>query len=131
MFNSVTLVGNLSTDITMRQAGEQTTGSFKLAVNRPGKDKGADFVWVKTWNGTADACKKFIGKGSRVLVNGSIRTNRVENSDGSYTEYVEVNARSVQFLDSKRDSDAPEAVETTAPEPQAEPEAPASDDIPF
>lgn len=138
--NQVILIGNLTTDVTTRPAGEQTTASFKLAVNRPGKDKGADFVWVKTWNGLADACARYLHgpdrdgngrKASRVAVQGSIRTNRVQNDDGSYTEYVEVNARSVEFLDRRPDNgDSPAAAETLTPEPVAV-GAPSDDDIPF
>jgi single-strand DNA-binding protein len=96
--NIAVLQGNLATDVRLRTT---TTGkevaSFKLAVNRPGKDAGADFVWVKVWNGSAVACNQFLAKGSPVLVDGSIRTSRVgEGAD--IKEYVEVNARQVTFL---------------------------------
>lgn len=96
--NIAVLQGNLATDVRLRTT---TTGkevaSFKLAVNRPGKDAGADFVWVKVWNGSAVACNQYLAKGSPVLVDGSIRTSRVgEGTD--IKEYVEVNARQVTFL---------------------------------
>jgi single-strand DNA-binding protein len=96
--NIVVLKGNLATDVRLRTT---TTGkevaSFKLAVNRPGKDAGADFIWVKVWNGSAVACNQYLQKGSPVLVDGSIRTSRVgEGAD--IKEYVEVNARQVTFL---------------------------------
>jgi single-strand DNA-binding protein len=96
--NITVLQGNLATDVRLRTT---TTGkevaSFKLAVNRPGKDAGADFVWVKVWNGSAVACDKYLAKGSPVLVDGSIRTSRIADGDG-FKEYVEVNARQVTFL---------------------------------
>jgi single-strand DNA-binding protein len=125
--NIAVLQGNLATDVRLRTT---TTGkevaSFKLAVNRPGKDAGADFVWVKVWNGSAVACEKYLAKGSPVLVDGSIRTSRIADGDG-FKEYVEVNARQVTFLsrgngNGNGASGEPEVtvtVETATPDPEA------------
>jgi single-strand DNA-binding protein len=132
MMNSVNLIGNLATDVTTRNVGEQTVASFKLAVNRPGQDKGADFFWVQTWNGSAEACAKYLGKGHEVGIIGELRGSSVKNEDGTYTEYVKVNARRVQFLRRPNgqsappvgDDEAPTSVETSAP-------APNDDGIPF
>lgn len=125
--NTITLIGNLATDVTVRQAGDQLTGWFKIAVNRPGKDKGADFIPVKVWNGTATACSRYIGKGSKVGVTGELRTNRKANDDGTFTEYYEVNARRVEFLtprNAEQDEEAPTSVASST-------EPPSDDDIPF
>ena len=129
--NIAVLKGNLATDVRLRTT---TTGkevaSFKLAVNRPGKDAGADFVWIKVWNGSAVACNTYLKKGSPVLVNGSIRTSRV--GEGADTkEYVEVNAQQVTFLSSGNgnggagdapplDENVPEALPATAAPAPAE-----------
>jgi single-strand DNA-binding protein len=133
--NITVLKGNLATDVRLRTTvtGKEVA-SFKLAVNRPGKDAGADFIWVKVWNGSAVACNQYLAKGSPVLVEGSIRTSRVgEGSD--IKEYVEVNARQVTFLSSGNGNgngassgeppvgDEPDAVEETGGDPVAQAEA--------
>ena len=55
--NSVTLIGNLASDVELRELGEERkVASFLLAVDRPGKDDRADFVRVACWNRVADSC---------------------------------------------------------------------------
>jgi single-strand DNA-binding protein len=128
--NKVIALGNLASDVTLRQTqtGKQVA-SFKLAVTRRGENAGADFFWVKTWNGSAEACAKYLSKGSEVLIEGSINTSSKKNDDGSYTNYFEVNAPSVKFLRPAKggtllDGDAPDSVEATT-------DAPSDDEIPF
>jgi len=115
--NHAILKGNLATDPRLRTtATGKEVCSFKLAVNRPGQDAGADFIWIKTWNGSATACNTYLKKGSPVLVDGEIRTSRVGEGD-SMKEYVEVNARSVQFLATRNGgNDAPPPTDDNMPE---------------
>jgi len=127
--NKVIALGNLASDVTLRetQTGKKVA-SFKLAVTRRGENAGADFFWVKTWNGSAEACAKYLSKGSEVLIEGSINTSSKQNDDGSYTNYFEVNAPSVKFLrpakGHEQAPDAPDSVEATT-------DAPGDDDLPF
>lgn len=146
--NNVTLIGNISTDLFPRETANGTkTIWFKLAVDREGKDAGADFVPVKAWNGTATACENWLTKGDRVAITGRISTSRKDNEDGSFVDFFEVSARRVEFLTTKKGGNG-EGVEETAdagpppaaastqvaePEGSAAPEATpvAEDDIPF
>lgn len=126
--NGVHLVGNLSTDVSTRKVGadNKLVASFFLAVNRPGRDAGADFIPVSTWNGSAEACSKYLTKGKKVAVTGSIRTRRYE-IDGETRYGWEVSASRVEFLSpssSANQDDVPTAVEPSTP-------APSDDDIPF
>jgi len=64
--NSVTLIGNLASDVELRELGEERkVASFLLAVDRPGKEGRADFVQVACWNRVADSCGRFLAKGRR------------------------------------------------------------------
>ena len=48
--NVVTLIGNLATDVELRDVGEDLqVATFLLAVDRPTRDE-ADFVRISTWN---------------------------------------------------------------------------------
>jgi single-strand DNA-binding protein len=64
--NSVSLVGNLATDVELRQVSEKKVASFLLAVDRGSRDGGADFVWVSAWERQGELCAEYLAKGSRV-----------------------------------------------------------------
>ena len=52
--NVVTLIGNLATDVELKDVGEDMqVATFVLAVDRVGKDE-ADFFKVATWNKQAE-----------------------------------------------------------------------------
>ena len=88
--NVVTLIGNLATDVELRDVGEELqVASFLLAVDRPGKDE-ADFVRVSTWNKQAELCAQYLAKGRKVGVDGRLRSSSWEDSDGKKRSSVQV-----------------------------------------
>lgn len=96
MLNSVSLVGRMTKDILMLQAGENIKGSFTLAVNRDYKDKEGntpcDFIECEIWNAGASFLEQYAGKGCLVSVQGGIRLNAYDDKDGNrkYRTYVQV-----------------------------------------
>ncbi len=95
--NVVTLIGNLATDVELREVGgDKHVASFLLAVDRPKGDE-ADFVRVSAWEKQADACSRFLAKGKRVAVDGRLRS-RAWEEDGKRRTAVEVVAHHVHFL---------------------------------
>jgi len=96
--NSVNLIGNLATDVELRDIGqEKKVASFLLAVDNGGSDGGADFVWVSAWDRQAEVCAEYLAKGSRVGVVGRLKS-RTWEKDGERRDRVEVTARRVEFL---------------------------------
>ena len=96
--NVVTLIGNLASEVDLRELGdERKVASFLLAVDRGG-DKGADFVRVAVWNKQAEVCARYLGKGKRVAIDGRLRSRSWEEADGKRRSAVEVVANTVQFL---------------------------------
>ncbi len=96
--NSVQLIGNLATDVELRDvADEKKVASFLLAVDRGSRDGGADFVWITTWDRQAELCAQYLDKGSRVAVDGRLKS-RTWEQDGRRRDAVEVVARRVEFL---------------------------------
>lgn len=105
--NVVNLIGNLATDVDIRDLGdERKVANFLLAVDRPGPDSDADFVRVTAWNRQAEVCGQFLAKGRRVAVDGRLRTHSWEDAEGKRRREVEVVVRSIEFLS------PPERVET-------------------
>jgi single-strand DNA-binding protein len=100
--NTVALIGNLATDVELREVGtEKKVASFLLAVDRAGKDAGADFVRVSTWDRQAETCAEYLSKGKQVAVEGHVRSHSWED-EGKRRTSVEVVARRVQFLGGPR-----------------------------
>ena len=96
--NVVTLIGNLATDVELRDVGDdRQVANFVLAVDRPGKDE-ADFVRITTWNKQAEICAQYLAKGRKVAVDGRLRSSSWEDSDGNKRSAIEVVANRVQFL---------------------------------
>ena len=103
--NKLTIIGNLTKDPEKRttSTGVNVT-SFTVAVNKPkrdGQDQGADFFRVTAWRGLADICAKYLAKGRKVAVVGSISLHTYTNSKGEAGASMEVNADDVEFLSAK------------------------------
>ena len=104
--NVVTLIGNLATDVELREVGEDLqVASFLLAINRPGKDE-ADFVRISTWNKQAELCAQYLAKGRKVGVDGRLRSSSWEDAEGNKRNAVEVVANRVEFLSSRGKEEA-------------------------
>lgn len=78
--------------------------SFRLAVNRPYRNPqgnyDADFLPVIAWRQTADYCNKYLTKGSRVAVEGSIQKRGYTAQDNTKRYVTEIIADNVEGLGS-------------------------------
>ena len=96
--NTVSLIGNLATDVEVRDVGEEKkVASFLLAVDRGGREAGADFVWISAWDRQAELCAEYLVKGRRVAVEGRLHS-RTWEQDGARRDAIDVVARRVDFL---------------------------------
>jgi single-strand DNA-binding protein len=96
--NVVTLIGNLATDVELKDVGEdRQVATFVLAISRPGKDE-ADFVRISAWNRQAETCAQYLAKGKKVGVDGRLRSSSWEDSEGNKRSAIEVVANRVEFL---------------------------------
>ena len=106
--NNVVLIGRLTKDVELKyiQGTGTPVANFAIAVDREftGKDgkKEVDFIDIQVWGKSAENCSNYIGKGSLVGVQGSIRIDRYQNQAGENRKITRVNANRVQFLDTKR-----------------------------
>ena len=142
--NHVVLIGRLTRDPELRYiAGTGTpVANFAIAVDREfsGKDgkKETDFIDIQVWGKSAENCANYIGKGSLVAIQGSIRIDSYQNQAGETRKVTRVNANRVQFLDTKNNKVNHQGFELSF-EPSFEPtglepqgfQAIDDDDIPF
>jgi len=123
--NKVILIGNLAADPESRttQSGiAQCT--LRLAVQRRFANqqgvREADFFTVVCWRQTAEFCSRYLSKGRKIAVEGSLQTRSYDAQDGSKRYVTEVIADNVEFCDSRPDGARPR---TDNPPPVQEPPA--------
>ena len=129
--NKLTIIGNLTRDPELRttSAGVNVC-SFTVAVNRRNRrddqngQPEADFFRVTAWRQLADICSKYLAKGRKVCVVGSVSVHTYTGNDGTTRASLEVNADDVEFLSSRNDGEAggytaPAVSEAPSAEPQA------------
>ena len=132
--NSVVLIGYLTRDPEMRYTADTQMAitKFSIAIDRPGKDKGADYPNITVFGKQAENCEKFLKKGRLVGIQGRLQTGSYDK-DGHKVYTTDVVADRVEFLGGSEKSTTPAA----APEPEKEPEYVPDgfeqdpDDIPF
>lgn len=101
--NRLTIIGNLTRDPESRTTNSgSTVCSFTLAVNRRGQQKegqpDADFFRVSAWNKMGENCQKYLTKGKKVAVVGSVSVHTYQAQDGTTKASMEVFAQDVEFL---------------------------------
>ena len=74
-------------------------------------------VWmpVVVFGKTAEACAKYLSKGSKVAVSGMVDIRSYEDKDGNKRKATEVKAQTVRFLDGKKTEDNNGQRETDTP----------------
>lgn len=110
MFNKVTLVGRISTNLELRYTGSNKAYCrFNLAVNKNYKNEygeyETDFIPVTVWGKPAENLVQYQNKGSLILVDGSISMSNYTDKDGNNRTSFEVMTSNVQFLGNKKMSD--------------------------
>ena len=61
----------------------------------------ADFFTVICWRQTAEFCSRYLSKGRKIAVEGSLQTRSYDAQDGSKRYVTEVIADNVEFCDSR------------------------------
>lgn len=101
--NHVLLIGNLTKDPDVRQTKEgHSVCTFSIAVQRrfanAEGERLADFFNIVCWRALADNCGKYLKKGGKVGVSGSIQNRSYEAQDGGKRYVTEIMADEVEFL---------------------------------
>lgn len=107
--NKVLLIGRLTDDVETKKYGKGKDAgvyaNFTIAVDRGGKDEGADFIRCVAFNGTAEFLEKYTGKGVRIGIEGSWQTGMYEDKDGEKHYTNDCYVQRVDFADGKKDED--------------------------
>lgn len=106
--NKVILIGNLADDpkTSMTTSGV-TKCTFRLATqrkytNQQTGQREADFHNIVVWRQLAELCAKYLAKGRKCSVEGTIQYRSYDAQDGSKRYVTEIVADSVEFLTSRQ-----------------------------
>ena len=135
--NKLTIIGNLTNDPELRStpAGVSVC-TFSVAVNRRKASKDqkpeADFFRVSAWRERGEVCAKYLSKGKKVCVIGTVAARAYTTSKGDAAASLEVTADEVEFLSPRDESQAQRESEKKVDEQSGYEQVPMEDDeLPF
>ena len=115
--NQLTIIGNLTRDPESRstQSGKQVC-TFTIAVTRRNDKEKSDFFRVSAWGELGNNCAKYLSKGKKVCVVGSVSVSTYTTQNGETRANMDVFAEKVEFLSpaSQVQQNAPQAPKTDA-----------------
>jgi single-strand DNA-binding protein len=141
--NKVILIGNLGADPEIRHLQNgASVANFRLATSETYKDKTTgerreQTEWhnVVAWRGLAEITEKYLRKGSKVYVEGKLRTRQWQDKDSNTRYTTEIVADEMTLLDRPGgEGGAPRASAQTPQAASVSAGAPPSDemdDLPF
>jgi single-strand DNA-binding protein len=115
--NKIVLLGRLTRDIELRQAGETSVANFSLAVNRTFKRDGepdADFFNCVAFGKRAETLAQYVHKGNQLAIEGHVQMGQYTNKEGANVKTFDVMVDGFDFIGSKSER------ETENPEPKTE-----------
>ncbi len=126
MLNKAQVIGNLGADpkVSIINNGQTKVASFSVATTDRGytTQLGVQVPDKTEWHNIvcfgklADVVDKFLKKGSKVFIEGKMRTQSYEDKSGVKRSVMEINADTIEMLDSKQQSQQPQV----QPQPQAQ-----------
>lgn len=101
--NKVILIGNLTRDPEISQTSSGiAVAKMSIAVSRKfanaNGERETDFFNVVAWRGLAENCGKFLSKGKKISVVGSLQSRSYEDNYGNKRQATEIMAEEIDFL---------------------------------
>ena len=146
--NKVILIGNLGSDPEVRHLGSgSVVANFNIATSESYTNKNGEKVtqteWhrIEVWDGLAKIAEQYLKKGQSVYVEGKLKTENWQDSDGNNKTTTRIRGLNLTLLGGKN-PDFPSNTESqptqqadTTPKVTKEPSKSASpesdDDLPF
>ncbi len=112
--NKAQLIGNLGADPEIRSTNSGTrVATLSVATSRQwtGRDgqnqEKTEWHRVICWDRLAEVCERFLKRGDRVYIEGSIEYRQWEGQDGQTRYTTEIRAREMIMLGGRGDRSAP------------------------
>lgn len=109
MLNKCMVIGQLGQDVEIRYTqGGDAVANFSVATSEKWKGKDGQMQesteWhrVTVWGKLAELCGQYLTKGSRVYVEGPLKTRKWQDQNGNDRYSTEINAKEIKFLSPKQ-----------------------------
>ncbi len=121
--NKAILVGNLTRDPESKQIPSGVScATFTVACNRRYVNqqgvREADFLSCVAWRGQADFVLRYLKKGSKVAVEGTIQTRSYDAQDGSKRYVTEISVDQIESLSSRGEGQSRDDNASYVPPPE-------------
>jgi single-strand DNA-binding protein len=111
MLNKICIIGHLGADPIAKQTGSgKAVSNFSVATSETWKDKqtgekkkSTEWHRCVAWNKLAEICTEYLQKGSKVYIEGKLRTQKWEK-DGVTRYSTEVTVQQLEMLSFSPDS---------------------------
>ena len=104
-------IGRVTRDYDLKLVGDKQTENcnFTLAVDRKYKSadgtRPADFLGIVCWGATARFAHTYFQKGARMIVIGTVQSRTYKDKDDKTVYVTEIVAESIEFVDTKKDTE--------------------------
>lgn len=142
--NKVILVGNMTRDPELKELNSGTSVcNFSLAINDSYKNQSGEivdsvvYIDCEAWSGLADVISKYTQKGSRIYVEGKIKSDSWVDADtGKSKVKLKVRVSEILLLDSRQttgssNSESRKSNNTEKDDSDPLADADSIDDLPF
>lgn len=114
MINKVILVGNVGNDPEVRNFDNGgMVAKISLATSESYKNRNGEKITETEWHTItffvklAEIVEKYVKKGDKLYIEGSIRYRSYENKEGKKVYFTEIKADKMQMLGGKKSDDLP------------------------
>ena len=116
--NKIIIIGYLAADPEFRTTNSGISQcSMRIAVQRrfanQQGERVSDFFQVVCFRQTAEFCQKYLAKGRKIAVEGSLQTRSYDAQDGSKRYVTEIIADNVEFCDKAPEQDVVKMAQST------------------
>lgn len=105
--NKIFLTGNSTKDVELNETAKVKYAKISIAVQRPYAnaegERLTDFFEFTVFDKRAEVCAKYVKKGSKIGVVGSLFINSYEDDNGNKRYKTEIRCEEVEFLSTKKE----------------------------
>lgn len=105
--NKVIIIGNVGDAPTITSSANAVIANFSIATSESWKDKTGQLVTDTEWHKVvayrrlAEICGEYVHKGSKVYIEGKLKTRKWQDKNGIERYTTEIIASEMQLLDKK------------------------------